>query len=209
MYAVETKENQKQIRHKLVVSLTAILAVSLLSSFFYTRADVGSLQISSDIEFAVPAYNTTVGASNYLYCNSFGWSDNNATTVTFEEVYMASGVPVSNLDVTVQDANLTFNTLGLTNTNFNLANYTAAPSSVDLTGFTREPAQITVDGAEFTNYTYTSDTLSFSTVGSVVDISFPAVADIGIVLGVLGFVFAVIAIAMVIIYRKRGNNQDE
>lgn len=195
------------------------LAIRLALCFFcvgclvlvggFGAAQSSIFKFDPDIEFLLPAYNTSVGQSGYLYCDSYSWDDTNATELTFNDVFMTSGSPISGLDVSVQNANLTFNELGQSGANFDLANFGSA-ASITLSGWGSEPTQVEVDSTIIDNYTYTASTdlLSLDTEGTTVVLSFAGgltVDDAIAIAIIVAVVFFAASFALII--KVRRNNE--
>ena len=190
---------------RLTIILLFAVALCIVGGAAYAVLPDG-FKLSSELEFLLPAYNTTISGSDWLYCDSFEWSADN-TTFTMTEAYMQGGLAIDTFAVSTQNANLTLNTLGMVTINFDL-NYTSSTNAtVTLTGLTQEPTQVIIDGAE-AEYTYTdsTDTLSIVTEGENVNITYPKDEDdlwvVGLVFGLIGLSIAMVAL----VRRKNGGD---
>ena len=63
---------------------------------------------SPQVAFRLPAYNTIIAFNDYIYMDSFTWDAFDASAVTFNNIWFDQK-SVSQLRVSVENANLTFN----------------------------------------------------------------------------------------------------
>lgn len=196
--------NRKQ--KALAVCVVFLAAAIVASELSYTFAQSYIFELSPYFDYGLTGYNTKIATSNYLYCNTFAWNDANATELDFTHVSMVGGIYMAKLNVSVINGNLTFNSLGLAGTNFDLEN-SGSPVNVTLAGFGSEPNKFEVDGSTFHNYTYTSssDRLTFTTSGSNVKLEFSGFTiDDAVAIGLVGMLIAIaVCIALIYVWRTK------
>jgi hypothetical protein len=138
----------------------------------------------------------------------YGWTPEvNSTTFTMINAFISSGLAVDFFDVSVENANLTLNSLGTTQCSFDLDQFGGSDSIVTLSGFGAEPAEVIADGVLLDNYTYTStsDSLIINSAASNIVINFPYGddwAEIAVAIGFLAFIIGIIALALTVVKRR-------
>lgn len=192
-------------RFKWLAVLLLITTITIISGTAYTNSQTTPLKLDPDFSYVLLAYNTSISSDTYLYCTEFGWNTEN-TSFLLTNTYLTNGLAISDLEVSIQNANMSFTSLGQNEASFTLTNFDEA--NITLIGFGREPSEITVDGAIFSNYTYTelTDGLQFATNGTQVIISFPGGLSGDDAVGIaIGFAVAVLAVCLVliIVYNRR------
>lgn len=180
---------------------------------FGTSGSWSSLKLSPDLQFEITAYDTMVRADSWLYCDSFGWDNaDNSTAFELSNTFIGSGLAVADLSVSVENANLTFNSLGQSGCSFDLEQSGVNDANIELVGFLEEPAEVIADGVLLDNYTYTSasDSLIIQSSASMIELTFfygDDLSEVAIAVGFLAFIFGVVALALVIV--KRRNNEND
>lgn len=160
------------------------------------------------LDWGLTAYGTNISSSTYMYCDKFGWTPEvNSTVFTMIDAFISSGLAVDFFDVSVENANMTLNTLGTTQCSFDLDQFGGVAAEVTLSGFGVEPAEIIADGVLLENYTYieASDSLIINSFASNIVISFPYGddwAEIAVAIGFLAFIIGIIALALVVVKRR-------
>ena len=192
-------------RFKILAALLLIATITIISGTAYTNSQTTPLKLDPDFAYVLLAYNTSISTDTYLYCTEFGWNTEN-TSFLLTNTYLTNGIAIPSLDVSVQNANMSFTSLGQNEASFTLTNFDEA--NITLVGFDREPSEITVDGVIFSNYTYSAltDGLQFATNGTQVVITFPSGLSGDEAVGIaIGFAVVILAVAlvMIIVYSRR------
>ena len=199
-------------RFKFLVTLLLIATVSIISGVAYTSSQTTPFKLDPEFVYVLPAYNTSIGFDSYVYCDKYGWNDDNATNFLLYNTYMASGTSINTLQVSAVDGNLSFTTLNRYGCSFTLSNF-GGNANISLVGFGQEPNDITIDSVSSSNYTYTKsgDILTLLTNGTSVVITYPGssfTADDAVAIAVALTVVA-IGVCLAFIFVMRGRQQNE
>lgn len=177
-----------------------------------TSGNWSKFKLDPRFDWALTAYNTSIGSNSYIYNDKFGFDDKyNATTMTLYKTFLSSGIAIDRLDISVQNANLTLNSLGTLQCNFDLNQSGVSDAIVSFKGFEAEPAEVLADGVLLDNYTYTSasDQLIIESSADNIVLNFPYGDDwgeIAIAIGFLAFIIGIIALALVVVKRRSEQN---
>ena len=89
-----------------------IAALTILTILLYVKPSASQTSFnwkwSPNVRFRLPAYNTVIAFSDYIYLDSFSWDDLNATKITFNHIlFNGETVALSTLGLSVENANAT------------------------------------------------------------------------------------------------------
>jgi hypothetical protein len=90
----------------------AIVTLTILTVLLYVKPSASQTSFnwkwSPNVRFRLPAYNTVIAFSDYIYLDSFSWDDLNATKITFNHIlFNGETEALSTLGLSVENANAT------------------------------------------------------------------------------------------------------
>ena len=132
--------------------LLLVASVLILSPPAVAQTSTYNFKWSPELVFKLPAYNTWVGFSDWVYLNGWEWDSFNATTITLYDVKMGEGPNIPQLTISIIGGNMTITQLFYNHElKATVHGETGVPViiMIDQTLYSGMPSKVTIEGSSY------------------------------------------------------------